>query len=120
MRVASWILAAAAALVGGAAFAASPGETAFQQRCGTCHTMQAAPGKMGPPLAGVYGRKAGAVNGYKYSDALKGANVVWTRANLDAFLKSPQKIIPQSRMLIAVPNDEARAQILDYLAASKN
>jgi len=40
--------------------------------CASCHSVSAsAPRRIGPHLAGVYKRKAGAVAGYRYSPALK-------------------------------------------------
>jgi cytochrome c len=116
------VLAAAAALAfsaTGALAQVSPGETLFKQRCGVCHSMQPAPGKMGPPLAGIVGRKAASVPGFAYSDALKKSNVTWTAAKLNEFLGGPAKVIPGTKMLVSVPNAEQRTQLVAYLASVK-
>ena len=42
------------------------GEKIFK-KCKTCHTLQAGKKKFGPHLAGIFGRKAGTVEGFKYS-----------------------------------------------------
>ena len=111
-----------AVLVGTAtsAVAAPPtGQQVFEQRCTVCHSVQPAPGKMGPPLAGVAGRKAGAVAGYAYSAGLKGANITWTPDALDAFLKAPTKAVPGTKMLLGAPDAAQRAAVIEYLGSLK-
>ena len=80
------ILAAALAGLASNAVAAPSGQQLFEQRCGMCHSLQQAPGKMGPPLAGVVGRKAASVPGYAYSAAMKGSGITWTADKLDVLL----------------------------------
>ena len=102
------------------AVAAPPtGPQVFQQRCSVCHSLQPSPGKMGPPLVGVVGRKAGAVSGYAYSNALKTSNIAWTPDKLDAFLKAPGKTVPGTKMLLGAPDAEQRAAVIEYLTAMK-
>lgn len=117
------ILAAMAALtcsISSSAFAAaSPGETVFQQRCSVCHAMAPAPGKMGPVLKGVVGRKAGSVPGFAYSPALKSSNITWSTAQLDTFLKGPQKLVPGTKMMMVVPDATQRGALVQYLASVK-
>src|SRR5437016_2981038 len=71
------LLAAAPALGDGADVAA--GRDLFATRCVACHGLTPTR-KPGPPLAGVYGRPAGAAATYHYSPALKGAAIVWNDA----------------------------------------
>jgi cytochrome c len=117
--------AAALAVAGGlwasAAGASNPapnGEQLFRQRCAACHAVApGAPSPMGPNLAGVVGRKAGTAAGFNgYSPALKGSNITWTRAELDAFLAAPMRKVPGTRMVIAVPNPQQRAAIIQYMS----
>jgi len=113
---------AAAVLVGTATSAAAApptGQQVFEQRCTVCHSVQPAPGKMGPPLAGVAGRKAGAVAGYAYSSGLKGSNITWTPDALDAFLKAPAKAVPGTKMLLGAPDAAQRAAVIEYLGSLK-
>lgn len=102
------------------AMAAPPsGEAVFQQRCSVCHSIQPAPGKMGPPLAGVVGRKAGSAPGYAYSAAMKASGLTWTPDQLDAFIKAPGKTVPGTKMLLGAPDAEQRAAVIQYLGTLK-
>jgi cytochrome c len=102
-----------------AAAAPPTGQQVFEQRCTVCHSLQPAPGKMGPPLAGVAGRKAGTFGGYAYSTALKTSNLTWTPDKLDAFLKAPGKTVPGTKMLLGAPDAEQRAAVIQYLGSLK-
>lgn len=121
MRTTILIAAATLALAAAPAAAQAPGgEALFKQRCGTCHAIDAGgAAKLGPPLRGVAGRKAGVVAGYAYSTALKGSGVVWDRANLDAYLARPAARIPGTKMMLGVPAADQRAAIISYLATQK-
>ena len=99
--------------------APSPGQALFEQRCTVCHSVQPAPGKMGPPLAGVAGRKAGTVGGYAYSNAMKASTITWTPEMLDAFLKAPGKMVPGTKMPLGAPDAEQRAAVIQYLSSLK-
>lgn len=88
---------------------------AFNQ-CTACHST--APGKtiIGPSLAGVYGRKAGAVAGFQYSDAMKGSGLAWNAGNLDTFLANPAGKVPGTLMGFAGIKDAAqRKAVIAYL-----
>jgi cytochrome c len=114
-------LALAAILTGMAtsAAAAPTGQQVFEQRCTVCHSLQPAPGKMGPPLAGVAGRKAGTAPGFAYSTALKASGITWTPDQLDAFIKAPGKAVPGTKMLLGAPDAEQRAAVIQYLTSVK-
>src|SRR5271154_3564834 len=73
----------------GTVFAADAdhGKVVFQQ-CAACHTDK--PGGIGPSLRGVTGRKSGSVDGFRYSDAMKRANLTWDEANLRDYITNPQ------------------------------
>ncbi len=107
-----------AAMATGAA-AAPSGQAVFDQRCSVCHSLQPAPGKMGPPLAGVVGRKAGTAPGYAYSSAMKTSNIAWGPDTLDAFIKAPGKTVPGTKMLLGAPDAEQRAAVIQYLGSLK-
>lgn len=115
----SLMLAAALAGMATSAAAAPSGQAVFEQRCTVCHSLQPKPGKMGPPLAGVAGRKAGTVAGYGYSNALKASNITWTPEALDNFLKAPGKAVPGTKMLVGAPGAEDRAAVIQYLGTVK-
>ena len=95
---------------------ADSGAATFQRVCGACHTVVA--GKtsvMGPNLRGVVGRKAGST-AFAYSPAMKAAGFAWTPDKIDAYLASPRKVVPGTRMAymgMAKPTD--RADIVAFL-----
>ncbi len=94
---------------------APDGAALFRMRCGSCHTVEpAGRAVLAPNLSGVTGRKAASTT-FNYSPALKAANVIWTRANLDRFLTAPGRMVPGTRMVIAVSDAAQRAAILNYL-----
>jgi len=68
------------------------------RKCQGCHSPDAGRNLVGPSLAGVVGRKAAAVSGFNYSDAMKRSNIVWTRDKLEAYLKAPQVLVPGNKM----------------------
>ena len=68
------------------------------KKCAACHSLQEGKNKIGPPLYNLLGRKAGSVEGYKYSKAMKNSDVVWDEESLDKFLTKPRKFIPKTKM----------------------
>lgn len=101
------------------AVAQPSGQQVFEQRCTVCHSLRPAPGKMGPPLAGVVGRKAASAPGFAYSAALKASGLTWTPDQLDAFIKAPGKTVPGTKMLLGAPDDAQRAAVIQYLTSVK-
>jgi cytochrome c len=98
--------------------AASPpnGETVFRNQCGTCHTLSARePFRQGPPLAGVFGRKAGTVQGFKYSAGFADADFEWDTERLDAWLTRSQGVIPGSVMSYRQGNPAVRSAVINWL-----
>lgn len=94
------------------------GDRLFQQRCGACHSLGVGKSKAAPNLQGVVGRKAGATDGFRYSDGMKNSDVVWDTKTLDAFLAAPRQVIPGTSMSVAVPNAAQRAAIIALLEAA--
>lgn len=99
--------------------AAQSGQQVFEQKCTMCHSLQPAPGKMGPPLAGVVGRKAATAPGFAYSAGLKNSNITWTADQLDAFIKAPGKTVPGTKMLLGEADAAKRAAVIQYLTSVK-
>ena len=109
------LLAVATSLPAAPAAPGPDGATLFRQRCSSCHAVvPGAKAVLGPNLAGLVGRKAAATP-FAYSPALKASGVVWTKPNLDKFLAGPTKMVPGTRMVIAVSDAQQRAAILNYL-----
>jgi cytochrome c len=89
------------------------GKQLFEKRCGGCHSPDQ--DKEGPRLRTVFGRKAGSVPSYKYSAALKSANIIWDESSLDKWLTNTDSLIPDNDMDFQVQKAEERADIIRYL-----
>ena len=92
------------------------GKAAFAV-CAACHSVE--PGGasgIGPNLHGVVGRRAGSAPGYAYSEAMKRSGIVWDAQTLDAFLASPQKQVPGSRMRNTTSDPQRRRAVIEYLS----
>jgi len=100
-----------------AAFAGDPGATVFRA-CVACHTLTPDEGnKAGPSLAGIFGRKIATLPGYRYSDALKHMDIVWTPETVaKMFEVGPMAFTPGTKMpeqRIGSPED--RQALVDFL-----
>ena len=69
------------------------------QTCAACHNDK--PDAIGPSLRGVYGRKSGSLDNFRYSNAMLRADLVWDEANLHAYLQDPQAKVKGNRMPFA-------------------
>lgn len=108
----SLILAAALLAAGGAAPAlaqdAAAGERVFTQ-CRACHQIgETAKNAVGPVLNGLFGRKAGTVEGYTYSAANKNSGITWDEATFREYIKDPKAKVPGTKMVYAGLKDEKR------------
>ena len=92
---------------------ADSGKALFEKRCVGCHSLDQ--DKEGPRLRNVYGRRAGQVSTFKYSAALKSAQITWDDASLDKWLTDPDSLIPDNDMAFHVPKAEERADIIRFL-----
>jgi cytochrome c len=76
------------------------GERQFQRKCSICHTLE--PGsarRAGPSLHGLFGRRAGTVTDYTYSDTLMNSDIIWTDETINQlFDEGPDHYIPGSKM----------------------
>jgi cytochrome c len=94
------------------------GKAVFEQ-CAACHSLDGAGDYDGPTLKGVIGRKAGSLEDYRYSAAMKRSDVVWDAATLDRYVADPQAFIPGNRMAFAGINDATqRDDLIAFLAAA--
>ncbi|WP_424194537.1 c-type cytochrome [Ampullimonas aquatilis] len=85
----------------------------YGQYCQACHSVEY--NGIGPMHRGVFGRKAGGVSGFKYSNALKNADVIWSAKTLDIWLADPEKYLPGQKMGVQVPDAKDRADLIAYL-----
>lgn len=99
---------------------AEAGRTLFNRQCVACHAVQAGQNKVGPSLAGVYGRQAAEAPGFNFSPAMKGTGRTWNAEALDAYLADPRGSVPGTRMIYAGLKDpKQRADVIAYLATLK-
>jgi cytochrome c len=91
----------------------SPGKQIFGKRCTGCHALDNE--KVGPRLRGVYGRPAGSVASFPYSESLRKSGVTWDSSSLDKWLTDPDAFIPDNDMAFRVTNSEERTSIIEYL-----
>lgn len=87
--------------------------------CASCHGTTPGRQGAGPSLAGVWGRKAASQPGFNYSAPLRASGIVWDARTLDQWLQGPMKMVPGTRMVIGLPNPQARAEVIRYLEALK-
>ncbi|MCC7049129.1 MAG: cytochrome c family protein [Alphaproteobacteria bacterium] len=92
------------------------GERAFTP-CKACHTLEAkGADRVGPSLHGVFGRKSGTKEGFKFSEAMTKAGVTWDDNTISQYLENPKAFIPGNRMAFpGVPKPETRAALVQFL-----
>ncbi|MPZ55488.1 MAG: c-type cytochrome [Rhizobiales bacterium] len=93
---------------------AAAGEKVFAQ-CRACHQVgPTARNLVGPKLNGLFGRKAGTIDGYSYTDANKNSGITWDEAVFSEYIKNPRAKVPGTKMVYAGLKDEQR--ITDLIA----
>jgi glucose/arabinose dehydrogenase/cytochrome c2 len=94
------------------------GQQAFVDHCAACHSVGniVRGGQIGPDLADVYGRKAGAHSGFTYSSALTQSQQVWDSISLNLFIADPSGYIPGTAMVAPPVTDRnLRRHIVFFL-----
>jgi cytochrome c len=94
------------------------GERQFARKCSICHTLTPSSARRaGPTLYGLFGRPAGTVGDYSYSDILDGSSIVWDDTTIDAlFDLGPDHFIPGSKMpMQRITDPQDRADLITYL-----
>ncbi len=97
---------------------ATRGERLFNQQCKACHTVEkGGRNGVGPSLFGILGQKAGAVEGFSFSDAMKSSGIVWDDKTMAEYLKDPRGRVPSTKMVFA--GLKQQAQVDDMVAYLK-
>lgn len=97
------------------------GEAKFAA-CRSCHSATRGGGNMtGPNLWGVFGRKAGVVAGFHYSDGVKASGIVWDAASLDKWIANPRAVAPDTKMsFVGIDDAKDRRDLIAYLKVASS
>lgn len=96
----------------------SNGERQFRRKCSVCHSLEEdGVRRAGPTLAGLFGRPAGSVEGYAYSDTVAGLGFDWNEDTIDKlFDLGPDHFIPGSKMpMQRIVRPEDRQDLIKFL-----
>ena len=88
-------------------------------RCQGCHDLTRH--RTGPRHCGLFGRIAGTVEGFEFTESMKNAEVRWDRQSLDVFLSAPMERIPGTSMGYAgISDEQVRHNLIAYLESANN
>jgi cytochrome c2 len=114
--------------IGGASYAADPGDAAagkayFSLTCKQCHSAEPGDsgGEIGPSLIGLSGRPAGVGDArFAYTKALTDSKLVWNPETLERFLADPATTVPGTIMALPVPGKKDRDNLVAYFQSLAN
>ena len=94
---------------------AKKGKRVFN-KCKACHVANKEKNRVGPHLVGLFGRTAGTVEGYKYSDAMIEYGVEWDEETIAEYLAAPKKVVKGTKMAFAgLKKEKDIVNIIAYL-----
>ena len=96
----------------------SNGERQFLRKCSVCHTLGPdGARRAGPSLHGLFGREAGTLEGYAYSDAMKSSDIIWSEKTInDLFELGPDHYTPGSKMpMQQIASQQDRDDLIAFL-----
>ncbi|MEN8197707.1 MAG: c-type cytochrome [Pseudomonadota bacterium] len=135
---AAWLMAGALALAPAAGIASDPPGAGGDpkkgakviRKCVACHDIKTGRKKVGPSLVGVFGRKAAAAKGYRYSSGIKAAaekGVVWNEESLFNYLADPKKFLKSvvgksvsNKMTYKLKKEDQRRDVIAFIKEKLN
>jgi len=82
--------------------------------CAACH--HPTDTLVGPKHCDLFGRTAGTVAGFDYSEAMRASGIVWDAKTLDQFLVSPIAVVVGTKMGFAgFQEEKERADVIAYM-----
>jgi len=96
------------------------GQLSFNNACRTCHSLKEGDNRLGPNLFKIVGRKAGSLENYGYSAAMKNADFVWDKGKLDQFITDPDSVVRDNKMKPygGLASADTRAKLIAYLESA--
>jgi len=93
------------------------GKREFSRSCQSCHSLKRGEVIEGPSLAGVFGRRAGSLADFNYSETMQNSKIIWTADSLDTYLASPLTMMGSGIDMVAhgVRDEDARADLIEFL-----
>jgi cytochrome c len=90
---------------------------AVYQACEACHSIDE--NDLGPRHRGLVGRRAGSIQDYNYSAALKNSGLTWDAPTLDRWLTNPSAVVPGTKMFFQISDPQSRADVIAFLEQQK-
>ncbi|MFK7877803.1 MAG: c-type cytochrome [Paracoccaceae bacterium] len=94
------------------------GERQFKRKCSICHTLsEGSARRAGPSLHNLFGRRAGTVPDYTYSETLYNSEIIWSSDTINAlFDEGPDHYIPGTKMpMQRITQQGDRDDLITYL-----
>ena len=84
--------------------------------CKSCHELADKENRIGPHLVGIFGRSAGSVEGFLYSEAMSSSAFSWNENTLDQYIAAPENFLQGTRMYFGgIPDPEDRKDLIAFL-----
>ncbi len=84
--------------------------------CKSCHELADKENRIGPHLVGIFGRSAGSVEGFLYSEAMSSSAFSWNENTLDQYIAAPEIFLQGTRMYFGgIPDPEDRKDLIAFL-----